>query len=250
MSTEGVVGGLFKTAEVEVPEFQGAETVSLEEWADELTSHVNGATVPAMKGALRATFREFCIHSGAWMRQLPPMDLVDGQFRYKIEQPPDARVLYIRAIGYNDSELGASDARGWNAILFPSTTPWAQMARRGYIGGGRPQSFVASLEVGGEFDLFPAPGQDLALALRPIVSLGPIADRADTLPESIHRFHFDVILDGALGRLMSQQEKPYTSLRLASYHLKRFRSGMSRSRDMASRHFSTAESQFMFPAWE
>ena len=156
MSTEGVVGSSFKTLEVEVPEFEGAETVSIEEWADDIMSNVNGCTVNAAKQALVGAFREFCTWSGAWMRQLPPMDLEAGTFRYTIPAPPDAKILYIYTVGYSDAELNPATQgdRGWNSVLWPATSPLVLLSARGNS-SGRPRSFTGSREVGGQMDLYP-----------------------------------------------------------------------------------------------
>jgi hypothetical protein len=49
---------------------------------------------------------------------------------------------------------------------------------------------------------------------------------------------FEPVLDGTLGRLYSQPAKPYSSPQLAQYHMRRYRAGIARARDVANRGFT------------
>ena len=61
------------------------------------------------------------------------------------------------------------------------------------------------------------------------VSLGvtePLrTDEYPKCPEWVLKKYRDVIVDGVLGRMMSQMAKPYTNERMAIYHMRRFQSG-------------------------
>lgn len=55
------------------------------------------------------------------------------------------------------------------------------------------------------------------------------------LPEWILAKYLSEILDGVLGRMMSQIAKPYTQTTLASFHMKRFEQGVKRA-SVEARH--------------
>jgi hypothetical protein len=51
-----------------------------------------------------------------------------------------------------------------------------------------------------------------------------------TLPDSFWAANHQLLLDGVLGRLMAQAAKPYSSPKLAEYHLRRFRNALQETR--------------------
>lgn len=55
------------------------------------------------------------------------------------------------------------------------------------------------------------------------------------------------ILDGLLGRMMSQPQKPYTSEKHAAYHLKRFRDAIAQARTAALRQHTLGAQAWRFP---
>ena len=81
------------------------------------------------------------------------------------------------------------------------------------------------------------------------VALGPKTPYATDIPAFFQTWYFDIILDGAAFKLLSQPNKPYTNDKLAVYYGKRFRAAMARARDMARRQFTTADTAFVFPPW-
>lgn len=57
------------------------------------------------------------------------------------------------------------------------------------------------------------------------------------------------LLDGVLGKMMTQPAKPYSNERLAIYHLKRFRDAVARARTESDRGQLNAAQRWRFPAW-
>lgn len=55
------------------------------------------------------------------------------------------------------------------------------------------------------------------------------------------------ILDGVLGRMMSQAAKPYSNERLAIYHMRRFRAGVASARVDAQRKYTYRAQAWRFP---
>jgi len=58
-----------------------------------------------------------------------------------------------------------------------------------------------------------------------------------------------VILDGLLGRMMTQPNKPFTNSQLAIYHLRKFVSGISAARVDVTRNNTYRQQAWRFPAF-
>lgn len=78
-------------------------------------------------------------------------------------------------------------------------------------------------------ELETAPAMDMTLYATVFLTLiDPIkTDGYPELPEWILIRYYQAILDGMLGKLLSQPLKPYASERLAIYHLRRFRDAIA-----------------------
>lgn len=64
--------------------------------------------------------------------------------------------------------------------------------------------------------------------------------------ELVERFH-EVLLDGLLMKVMSQPNKPYTNVSLATYHARRFTSGSSRARNEINTGNTVGSQRWAFP---
>ena len=221
----------------------GATTVNVDEWADELMTVVAGCTPASARQALKATLREFTVSSGAWVRQLDPIDIQANKATYYLDPQPDANILFILSINYVDPNSPNSSARPLHPIQIPAAGQWRDSPV------AHPTAYAGDSEVPGKFTLFPPVNKDLPKCLRPYVALTLSEPWNGVVPMTFQRFHFDKILDGATGRLMGQPGKPYTNPKLAQYHLRRFRNGISQARDMARRQFITLDAEFTFPRW-
>lgn len=214
-------------------------------WADELGVMLPGLTEMAAKQALGATFREFCVVSGAWVREIDPISIVADQATYEINPLSDATVLYIMAISYQPEQTDTNNR--YSRFLQPSQEMYSRS--RAAAPGSQPWGYVGNAEVPGQFTLVPTVGTNIADSLIPYVALGPINPFDGMFPASFQTYHFDKILTGAAARLMSYQDKPYTNLMVSQVYHKRFRAGMAEARDMARRQFTSAENDFVFPYW-
>jgi len=218
--------------------------VSSDIWADELTVALPGATKPAIQQAFRATFREFCTQSGAWVRELPLIDIVAGQDTYPLDSKvSDASILYI-LVAYLRTVSGEDDHyRALKALQ----TPFHRTRQKGT--SGYPRAFYSVTEAPATLVLTPVPAENIEDGLQVYVALGPKFPYEDEVPEFLRSHAYDVLLDGTLGRMMGQQDKPYTNTIGAQYYLRRFRGGIAQQRDMARRQYTSAESSFIFPPW-
>lgn len=211
-------------------------------WADEIMPSVPGATVAVVKQALRAAFREFCVQSGAWMRELPAISIVEGQETYTVNPQDDAQVLYIQMIVFKPPPPGS-----FSRVLTPYQQP--DKYRHTASTTSSPFGYFGDPEFPGNFSLRPIPDKDIPDSLFVFATLGPSSRTTDEFPDFVGTHYFDVILDGAMGRLTAQSDRPYTNIANAQYHLRRFRAGMSQARDVTRRQFTTAESDFVYPPW-
>jgi hypothetical protein len=218
--------------------------VSSDIWADELTVALPGATKQAIQQAFRATFREFCNQSGAWARELPLVDIVAGQDTYSLaSQVSDATILYI--LGAYLRMVNGEDVH--HRALAALQTPFHR--DRSTSTSGLPRGFYGNTEAPATIVLTPTPKESMAGGLLVYVALGPKYPYEDEVPDFLRSHAYDVLLDGTLGRMMGQQDKPYTNTIGAQYYLRRFRTGIAQQRDMARRQYTSTESSFLFPPW-
>lgn len=217
--------------------------VSIDVWADELAVMMPGLVKNAAHQALGATLREFCAVSGAWTRMLDPVPLVSGQSWYSLNPQLDATVLYIRAVGYATED----NTGGITKFLQPLQAPHHET--REAQPSNTPYGFIGDAEIPGRFKLVPVLADAQNATVVPFVVLGPLIPFDLQAPAHFQQVHFDVILDGAASKLMSQQDKSYTNVIMARYHGQRFRAGMATARDMARKQFTSADTDFRFPSW-
>ena len=68
-------------------------------------------------------------------------------------------------------------------------------------------------------------------------------------PEAILQNYHATILDGLLGRMMSQPAKPYTSEKLSIYHMRRYRNGLAIARVDGEHANVKGAQRWRFPAY-
>jgi hypothetical protein len=79
-----------------------------------------------------------------------------------------------------------------------------------------------------------------------LLALKPTSFDAN-LPNEMWTNWFETILDGTLFRLFGMPGKPWASPQLAQYHGARFRQGINRARDVATRNWSNQQAPWTFP---
>lgn len=70
---------------------------------------------------------------------------------------------------------------------------------------------------------------------------------APLMPDALFKKYFTWLLDGVLGRLMSQQNKSYSDTKMAQYHLARFRNGIAKARIETQRANTSGAGSWRFP---
>lgn len=202
----------------------------LKVWSDTLRSRLSGADDFTIRLELNNTIREFCLQSGALLRKIGPIAYQMNVSDYNLNPHPDGFVHWIHHV---------ETASGYPIALVQHES----LARRG--------STYAYCFSPGQVRLSPTPTEDSAVEDGFVVWGGLVPELGDNtqVPDEFNTTWFDHILDGALGRMHSMHKKPWTNLTTATYHMKRFRNGISQARDITRRRFSNAPSAFTFPPW-
>jgi hypothetical protein len=180
----------------------------LSTWLKDILPHVPGVVRSVAKRELILAAREFYRQSGAWREVVQYVDVVDGQLGYSVAPSDDrAEVAFIYSVE-------------WDGRVLPpkSEMPVQRME------AGQPRCWYPTGPA--TFGLWPMPDmyEEDALTVRVIQTI-----RADatSLPPIAKVRHYDGILDGVLGRLMSHPAKPYTNPTVGTYHLNRFRNAIA-----------------------
>jgi len=107
----------------------------------------------------------------------------------------------------------------------------------------------AAMPMLGTLNLQTAPSQDQDyVATVSLTVVDPVkTDGYPQFPAWLLQKYGAHILDGLLGRMMSQIAKPYSSQQMAVYHLKRFRNGMAQARAESKHQNLYAGQTWRFP---
>lgn len=106
----------------------------------------------------------------------------------------------------------------------------------------------ARMPVPGTVLLSVSPSSDTDYIAAVVLTVAPPApSTVPTAPEWVVERHHDVLLDGLLGRMMSQLAKPYSSPSIAAVHLRRFKRGTAEAKVEANRGNVYAAPSWRFP---
>ena len=170
---------------------------------DLLSPDVPGCTQIAQTIALRRAAIAFCEQSMAWRTSHAPIAVVSGTAEYDFVPPAQAVVHTVTYAQFEGEEL---EITGESDIRFHD---WR-------IQTGTPQYLM-----GGATALTLAPEPDADGTLTLLVALKPTPG-ATEIDDLIYNEFSDVVVHGALARLMLSPKKPYTDSQLAAYHQHQF----------------------------
>jgi hypothetical protein len=162
-----------------------------------------GCPVAAIDIALRQSAIEFCEQSLAWKAEHDPVAVVSGTAEYAFVPPSESVVHAITYAAFDDTELQITGETG---ILIQS---WR-------TGTGTPKYIL-----GGATALTLVPEPDIDGTLTMTVALKPSPD-AFGIDDSIFNEFRQVIIHGALSKLMLSPKKPYSDPQFATYHAQQF----------------------------
>ena len=180
-------------------------------WATAM-SRLPGIGSDALKLEMGNAMQEFARSTHCWREQIT-LNTVEGQSTYQISpQSNNADVTYVISLSV--------DERPYRPI-----SPEAFDSTRIY-GGYR----VLNESCGSpEIELFPTPNKSSPKSLKVWIGLVPKPASLD-LPDNIIDHFFENIIDGVLERGYSHPSKPYTDPNKQTYHHRRFRAAITRTR--------------------
>lgn len=175
-----------------------------------------GASEAGIKSELFEVLKEFFDDSNAWREDI----------QFQAEANTDTYLLSPRYDGQIIRLIGIWDAKG---ISIPAFMPDFGTVRLLHAPSNTPPSPYFARVV--KSVVLPTTKDDL-----------PIAPDWTLRVYSIH------ILDGLLGKMMSQQQKSYSNEAKSIYHLRRFRTGIQIARTEAARANGVGNQEWAFPS--
>lgn len=186
-------------------------TTSISVWLKDILPRTPGVVRAVAKRELLLAAREFYRVSLAWREVLDNYEFISDVYGYTVTtNNADAEVYRIMAVEVDGLPLnGRTERPAGTRSTATSPTDW-------YATGND------------TFDIWPTPDQYVDdVVVR--VALLP-TESATTLPTQALNDHYEVILDGVLGRLYSHPAKAYSNPEMATYHMRRFRDGIAWAR--------------------
>jgi hypothetical protein len=175
---------------------------------DNLRIRLPGALDSAIRLELFNTVQEFLGETSIWKEEIE-FTTVEDQVEYLLISTGVSRIEnLIGVVNSTDTPIGAAMDEPGTLVL----------------------------------DTEPISGETLTATVVLNVEDPTDGDELPELPDWIVKKYRAVFEDGTIGRMMSQVAKPYSSERLAIYHLRRFQAGMSMARtDVARRQTQRAQ---------
>lgn len=184
---------------------------------DTLRLHLPGSLDGVIKLELFNAIDEFCRTSDAY-REVLQVPLQEGVTSYILTMPEHMLLARVISVSHQTMGLGWTVYDPASDMLLLSNTPNAEHVET-------PLYVVVSL----------TPAQD------------GLQDLDDWLPADVWRNNYQAFLDGALGKMLGQYAKPYSSKDLAVYHLHRFRNAIAVARNEANTGPIKGAQNWMYP---
>lgn len=212
----------------------------IDDLINEIIVELPGATNNNIKLVTGIALREFLVDSACWRMELRPFTVKANKEDYYLDPPfSNTRILYVH---HASVKLGNS----WVPMGNLNEGQYRNSVTNNIV-SGRPQYFKGYADTPGKIAIHPKIAEDFEQGVIPTVSLMYREPWDGQIPVFITRYWREVLNAGILGKMMSQQDKPYSNPSMAKYHLRRFRSGIARAREMAKRQYTEADSDVKFP---
>ena len=198
---------------------------SYEDFFPYVLPEVIGAPEPVVLLAVRNACIEFCEKSLVLTRDHDPITVLPNIVDYDLEPPRGYLVVKVQKAWIENNKIDplapdfVRDASVYNRLFAsyqsaPSTpTAYLQKEER-------------------TITIWPVPDRKLTNGLTLRVALKPTRS-SDTIDDVIFEEYAETIASGALTRLMSSAEKPYTNMDMAVVHQAKFMQGVNVARQRA-----------------
>ena len=207
---------------------------TLQNWLDEVLEQADGCPQEVALRALERAGREFFRDSTAWIDWITGLDVTPNtSIDLNSGAPTGTQVAYAFFATLLDSGGKRYVLRPMNGYPIPAPDP-VDYPTNFVLDGYSTLTVVPDVKSAKTGEL------DVLCALMPL-------DRNTVLPDQSFDHYHEAILSGALGKLMSTTDRPYTNLELAKFHLNRFRVLIARFRDEARKRYGIVDQMVAFP---
>lgn len=205
--------------------------MSIISWTTKLLPRLTGAVRAHVEEEVVQTIYNFCRESTAWRDMVYGLPLVadDREVVVPIGNGSQASVAGILRVYNNGRQLTHFSHAPWETSGQP--TGWTTKP-------GDPAVIILNV----------LPSESHAEALDVFAYLQPVNPTAYMPPIILNDF-WEFVFDGALGRMYSLPDRPYSNPTMAQYHLKRYRQGTRTARDQAARGFTGNAQNWVFPSF-
>ncbi len=198
------------------------ELISLEEFYTDIYQSVPGCPEMTIENNVRAAAILFCEQTQVVHFDMDPITTVAGQREYDFEVPDAEYMAHgIVAANYDGTQLDVLSER-LAAQRYPRFREF----------NGNPTGILRKSAT--TFWLYPTPTETKASSLYLTVSIKPTPS-SEFVPELLLNDHKQVIVSGALARLLLLPNKDWTDKQLASVHMASFANGVSEAKRRARR---------------
>lgn len=110
---------------------------------------------------------------------------------------------------------------------------------------------AAAMDVIGELTLYNQPNTEASYVVTVALTVQDPVNRDGyvVFPQWVAQKYHDAILDGVLGRMMTQRAKPWTDNQMSVYHLRSFNSKKAKARVEATRNNTYRQQAWRFPGF-
>jgi hypothetical protein len=204
--------------------------VSIETWTNLILPRLSGAMKPVLEAEITQTVKNFCRESTAWRDVIYALDIQADQREVQLQWGD----------GTQGKVLGALRLYSGGRQITPfSHAPWESRTTL-------PAGWTSSPSDPSVIVLATIPSEDWQAQLDAYVYLEPV-NPSEYVPPVLLDSFWEIIFDGAVGRMYGQPNKPYSDPTLAQYHLRRYRNGTVIARDKATRGFTGNAQNWTFP---
>lgn len=206
---------------------------------DDVIVDCSRAALGVVLAMARLATIELCNRSFIWQFTTGELATVQGQSAYALPLPADTEFVQLLDAQYDGAPIDVKSVDWLDAYY----ADWRNAT-------GTPRYAVKRTEqsgIGG-VTVVPTPDAAVASVLRFRVAIRPTLAATAFDPDGNFSGEFyEDIVSGVKARLMASPGKPYTNLKIAEYHFKKFQAGINRARIYALRNLGRIEMRLEIP---